>query len=168
MRLTPVNHAVRTKILFGQGLSLSGYRQPKILFTNRELAKVLDRKLGKFSPCVSDVIDEPNKLNIEKVLVKLREENEWGQPYDFIVVDFDPVFKDLITRMDEEGLDSRIISYCGRDLSQARSYSDEGLDGGFCGISDYELDRNPYDFEQRLVNALGEEGLERLSRPLGQ
>lgn len=162
-RPLPVN---RTKIVLGQGLSLSGYRQPKILFSNRELAKALDKRLGKFSPCVADVIDEPNKLNIGKVIAKLKDENGWGQPYDFVVVDFDPVFKNLITRMDAENLDSRIISYCGRDMAQARTYSDEGLDNGFCGISDYELDRNPFDVEQRLINALGEEGLERLSKPL--
>lgn len=166
MRVTPVIQANKTRIVLGQGLSLSGYRQPKILFANREIKVALNNRLGKFSPCVGDVIDEPNKLNIEKVIAKLKEENDWGQPYDFVVVDFDPVFKDLITKMDAENLDSRIISYCGRDIGQARSYSDEGLDKGFCGISDYELNRALGEFEQRMINALGEEGLERLSKPL--
>lgn len=166
MRVTPVIQESRAKIVLGQGLSLSGYRQPKILFSNREMQEALKGRFGKFSPCISDVIDEPNKLNIEKVIAKLKDENGWNQPYDFVVVDFDPVFHQLLERMDKEGLDSRIISYCGRDLGRARTYSDEGINKGFCGISDYELDRNPFDVEQRLINALGEEGLERLSKPL--
>lgn len=166
MRVTRPLPMNRTKIVLGQGLSLSGYRQPKILFSNRELVKVLDKRLGKFTPCVADVIDEPNKLNIEKVIAKLKDENGWGQPYDFVVVDFDPIFKDLLARMDTENLDSRIISYCGRDNGQARAYSNEGVESGFCGISDYELNREPGEFERRLIDVLGEEGLERLSKPL--
>lgn len=164
MRISPPAPATKTSVILGLTLP-QGYRSPKVLFANRELES-LKRRLGKFSPAWTKTIDEPNKLNIEKVIAELKKESGWNQPYDFVITDNDPVFLQLLERMEEENLESRLVIYCHMKVSQAMTLSRDGLEKGYCGISDYELMIDKHVLDERIANVLGEEGLERLTKTL--